>query len=297
MRCRSCGPCVKQNALLEALQDFRVDYRQRNIRHVKIFIAKGTMSCDTRRTQKMYAVVKFVTDSTYSEIPITWLIENDNADNLLCWWPPKSANCPQLIANYASPEFNTWECYQVNIIKYCMSLESARKHATDSNYETTDDERLGRGKRPHVPYNRFNSDDDDGEECQDSQRQKCKKKKQVDSTVVSKLPLCPENFGLCNKETNNGHNEVAISLQEKRFGTSTVTSRSLSCSDNLGSSNMKRGNNGYNEAATSQQEKRFGTSTVTSRSLSCSDNLGSSNMKRGNNGYNEAATSQQEKRF
>ncbi|XP_036141834.1 uncharacterized protein LOC105840871 isoform X2 [Monomorium pharaonis] len=82
---------------------------------------------------------------------------------------------------------------------------------------------------------------------------------------------------------------------EKQFGTSTVTSRSLSCSDNSGLSNMKQGNNGYNEAATSQQEKRFGTSTVTSRSLSCFDNSQLSNMKRRNDGYNEAATSQQKK--
>jgi len=41
------------------------------------------------------------------------------------------------------------------------SLESARKSAADSNYETTDEERLGRGKRQHISNSRFKSDEEE----------------------------------------------------------------------------------------------------------------------------------------
>jgi len=41
------------------------------------------------------------------------------------------------------------------------SLESARKSAADSNYETTDEERLGRGKRQHVSNSRFKIDEEE----------------------------------------------------------------------------------------------------------------------------------------
>ncbi|XP_039312047.1 uncharacterized protein LOC120359261 [Solenopsis invicta] len=117
-----------------------------------------------------------------------------------------------MIANCASPDFKTWDCYDVKIIKYCKSLESARKHASDTNYKTTDEESLGRGQRQHPPYNRFSSD----EEQDHSKPQKYMKKKRFD-TVDSKLPSCPENLELYKhkrtiKGTNNGH-EDATSLQ------------------------------------------------------------------------------------
>lgn len=44
---------------------------------------------------------------------------------------------------------------------FTASLDSARKSAADSNYTTTDEDQLGRGKRAHVIYNRFESDEDD----------------------------------------------------------------------------------------------------------------------------------------
>lgn len=44
---------------------------------------------------------------------------------------------------------------------HSASLESARKSAADSNYETTDDDRLGRGKRQHILHNRFSSEDEE----------------------------------------------------------------------------------------------------------------------------------------
>lgn len=55
------------------------------------------------------------------------------------------------------------------------SLESARKSASDGNYHTTDEERLGRGKRLHVPFNRH-SDSDDDEEYEETQPRKLKTK-------------------------------------------------------------------------------------------------------------------------
>ncbi|KMQ88660.1 hypothetical protein RF55_11810 [Lasius niger] len=114
------------------------------------------MDCDNPRKAKMwhYAVVQFLTEYTYSEIPTTWLKEN----NSQCWWPPRTSNCPQMIANCESPDFRTWNCYEVEVAKFCTSLESARKHAADANYQTTDEERLGKGQRQYVPYNLFSSD-------------------------------------------------------------------------------------------------------------------------------------------
>lgn len=31
----------------------------------------------------------------------------------------------------------------------------------DANYETTDEERLGRGKRPHMPHNPYENDEEE----------------------------------------------------------------------------------------------------------------------------------------
>jgi len=62
------------------------------------------------------------------------------------------------------------------------SLESARKSAADSNYETTDKERLGRGKRQHVSNSRFKSDE---EEYDNHQSQKY-----IKSKVTHILWLC-----------------------------------------------------------------------------------------------------------
>lgn len=108
---------------------------------------------------RKYAVVKFLSDSTFSEIPTVWLFENNSIQ--YCWWPPRTANSATLIANCTSPNYNTWTRHKVDVMKYCMSLESARKNAADSTYETTDDERLGRGKRQHIVYNRYSDDEEE----------------------------------------------------------------------------------------------------------------------------------------
>lgn len=67
-----------------------------------------------------YAVVKFLSDGMYNEIPAAWLItENDNQQ---CWWPPRMANSKLLISNCTLPNYNTWTKHDVNIIKYCSKF-------------------------------------------------------------------------------------------------------------------------------------------------------------------------------
>lgn len=85
---------------------------------------------DDNQQIKKYAVIKFVVDSTFSEIPTAWLLTDDD-DNQLCWWPPPNSNSAQLIANCANPNFNTWTQYEVDIVKFCykyfLVLETTQK--------------------------------------------------------------------------------------------------------------------------------------------------------------------------
>lgn len=64
---------------------------------------------------KRFAVVKFMDNDSYSEIPTCWLTE----DNTHCYWPSRTANSATLIANCTSPNFNTWSQFEVEIIRYC----------------------------------------------------------------------------------------------------------------------------------------------------------------------------------
>ncbi|XP_072759438.1 uncharacterized protein [Anoplolepis gracilipes] len=82
--------------------------------------------------------------------------------------------------------------------KKIASVASARKSVADSNYETTDDERLGRGERPHVPFDRFDEEELD---CQ-SQRKYIKRKQISEKTVQTTLPSCSLNLDFINKESN-----------------------------------------------------------------------------------------------
>lgn len=66
---------------------------------------------------RKYAVIKFLSDSTYSEKPITWLFKDKGIQQ--CWWPPRTANSATLIMNCESPDFCTWNRYEVDIVKYC----------------------------------------------------------------------------------------------------------------------------------------------------------------------------------
>lgn len=71
----------------------------------------------TLQGSKKYSVVKFLTDNSYSEIPTSWLVQDDNKQ--LCLWPPRTANTALLIANCVSPNFETWNEYEVDIVKHC----------------------------------------------------------------------------------------------------------------------------------------------------------------------------------
>ncbi|XP_071574352.1 uncharacterized protein [Temnothorax nylanderi] len=146
-----------------------------------------------------YAVVKFKSYSSYSEIPTAWLIISDDDNNKYqqCWWPPRTTNSALAIANCANPNPNTWSRFEVEFIKYCSSYETARKSAADSNYETTDEERLGRGKRSHVPHNPYESDEED-DINQQTRKTYCKKK-QSKSCILPALPPCPDTFGSVRK--------------------------------------------------------------------------------------------------
>jgi len=75
------------------------------------------MESNRIQDKKNYAVVRFVSDNTFSEIPTAWLSEEN--DVLQCWWPPRNANSAILIANFAIPNHNTWSKYVVELIKYC----------------------------------------------------------------------------------------------------------------------------------------------------------------------------------
>ncbi|XP_029673714.1 uncharacterized protein LOC115241895, partial [Formica exsecta] len=170
------------------------------------------MSCENKK----YAVVKFLSDSTYSEIPTAWLFK-DKEDIQQCWWPPRTANSATLIINCESPD-STWNSYEVDIF---------RKNAADSNYSTTDEERLGRGKRQRILYSRFS---DEEEYDHQSQPRKYTKKKQIKTAVqattntIQQLPSCPPNLDFINKEqqnkilkinNDNRHNKIITSQNEE----------------------------------------------------------------------------------
>nr|XP_012222566.1 PREDICTED: uncharacterized protein LOC105672291 [Linepithema humile] len=105
-----------------------------------------------------------------------------------CWWPPRTANCATLIANCAHPN-STGKRYDVDIIKYCTSLESARKNASDASYETTNEERLGREKRQHIPFNCC-STEEESEPCVN------KTKNRLYSNAISTSSLYPDTLSL-----------------------------------------------------------------------------------------------------
>lgn len=66
---------------------------------------------------KTYAVVKFHVDNVYSEVPLSWLTLEGSKQ--LCFWPPRTINAKLLITNYTNPDIDTWDLYEVDVIKYC----------------------------------------------------------------------------------------------------------------------------------------------------------------------------------
>ncbi|KAL0130309.1 hypothetical protein PUN28_002144 [Cardiocondyla obscurior] len=70
---------------------------------------------------KNYAVVKFLSDCSYSEIPIAWL--SKEGEVMKCWWPPRNANAATFITNYTSPNTMTWSLHEVELTKYCFAMK------------------------------------------------------------------------------------------------------------------------------------------------------------------------------
>ncbi|XP_044742328.1 uncharacterized protein LOC123304824 [Chrysoperla carnea] len=98
---------------------------------------------------KSYAVVFFIGQDSYSEIPSNWLLYNDEPEGkrTKCQWPPSFAkNLQQLLKQRVEPS-QDWPIHEIEILRYCDTLAKARKAAEDSEYESTTDKPLGRGLR------------------------------------------------------------------------------------------------------------------------------------------------------
>lgn len=61
-----------------------------------------------------YAVVKFTSDSSYSEVPLLWLSE----DHQYCYWPTKTKNPVNLMLKNIPPS-EDWDKYAVEIESFC----------------------------------------------------------------------------------------------------------------------------------------------------------------------------------
>ncbi|XP_071626941.1 uncharacterized protein [Temnothorax longispinosus] len=112
---------------------------------------KNADSGNTINNYKMYAIVHFVEENTFSEVPTNWL---DNKNNeIKCWWPTKDVtkNVTLYISNRFPPDETTWKLYNVDVEQYCDTWEEAIKVAGNPTYKTTDDEKMGKGCR--VNYN------------------------------------------------------------------------------------------------------------------------------------------------
>ncbi|GBP57455.1 hypothetical protein EVAR_36107_1 [Eumeta japonica] len=108
----------------------------------------GNVCKRVKKTVKDYAVVQFIESELYSEIPSNWLLYDSFAvkDKTSCRWPGrKEKNFTQKIKNRVDPS-KDWPIRAVNVIRFCETLESARKAADDSQYSSTA-EMVGRGYR------------------------------------------------------------------------------------------------------------------------------------------------------
>ncbi|KAB0804458.1 hypothetical protein PPYR_01428 [Photinus pyralis] len=94
-------------------------------------------------SSKQYAVVRF-DDESVSEVPITWLFDNNRSS----WWPRNSKVATSYINRYSPPDPDSWSKYSVVAVEaICDSLEVARKKAEDIHYSEGEDKDRGRGKR------------------------------------------------------------------------------------------------------------------------------------------------------
>ncbi|KAK4880190.1 hypothetical protein RN001_008336 [Aquatica leii] len=94
-----------------------------------------------KNTSKPYAVVLFSDENNMtSEIPTSWLCDA----NSKCRWPPNCKNPTLLMKKGIKPD-KSWGTFKVRVESYCSTLQKARMRAENINYETTEDEDLGRG--------------------------------------------------------------------------------------------------------------------------------------------------------
>lgn len=71
-------------------------------------------------SKQLYAVVRFVENNTFSEIPTNWL---DNINNeIKCWWPTKTRNVTSHIANRLPPDKTIWDLCNVEIEQFCGKI-------------------------------------------------------------------------------------------------------------------------------------------------------------------------------
>jgi len=68
---------------------------------------------------KLYAIVQFLADESFSEIPTNWIQRNN--DGFICWWP-NTKNISSLIKNRAEPDKKLWSRFDITVIKYCCKL-------------------------------------------------------------------------------------------------------------------------------------------------------------------------------
>lgn len=69
--------------------------------------------------KQLYAVVRFVENDTFSEVPSNWL--DCTNDQTKCWWPSKTRNVTSYIANRL-PHKPTWELCDVEIEQFCGNV-------------------------------------------------------------------------------------------------------------------------------------------------------------------------------
>ncbi|XP_045483264.1 uncharacterized protein LOC123688683 isoform X2 [Harmonia axyridis] len=102
-----------------------------------------------------YAVVHFIEDDVFSEVPVSWL----NFDNTECVWPPNNPkNVRNLIKMRAAPK-SDWPSHKVNLEGIYEKYEKAIKKAGNNDYTSSADEVRGRGMRKKIPqYSSSESD-------------------------------------------------------------------------------------------------------------------------------------------
>lgn len=66
--------------------------------------------------EKLYAIVRFVENNTFSEIPTNWLDTINN--KMKCWWPTKTRNVTSHIANRFPPDKTMWDLCDIEIEQF-----------------------------------------------------------------------------------------------------------------------------------------------------------------------------------